>query len=94
MPLSSSQCSSPPLVDGSHPWFSPFGRLASKFAPGEFVGVLVPNSPLRSHVMAMVGQKPSDFNASSKPKERTSTHSKVDDDNSETDKGHMSLIKL
>ena len=45
-----------------------------------YFGVLAPNSPLRSLVTAMVGQKPGDINASSKPQEKTPVQNKPDND--------------
>ena len=51
-----------------------------------YFGVLAPNSSLRSHVTAMVGQKPSAFNTISKPKEQTSANSKSANENPKTDK--------
>ena len=45
-----------------------------------YFGVLAPNSPLRSLVPAMVGQKPDAVNASSKPQEKTPVQYKPDHD--------------
>ena len=51
-----------------------------------YFGVLAPNSPLRSLVTAMAGQKPSDVNASSTPKEKPPADSKADNEDQKTDK--------